>query len=294
MYCNKCGNLVDDSKPRCSICGTAVNIPIYKVVILNNITGNLDALRATAELTSMSLMEVKEKLKSNSGVIKEKLTYSDAAVLNAELAKKGISSQILPPLSRKENTETKAAPVKIESNEECRKVNDKSEDDGTKKETRLLITRFVLLAVALLIIFLISKNLSSFIDGLKNGYETEFLEDAYVSMVQEVCPYQNGRSYAKAFSDKFDYNYWSAFEYNDMVIVQIVSGYSDIDEELTTQLSVRSIPGTDQYEITPYAMALSGQQSMSTAEMTLVLGGIFDGEAINALGELFLYDLLLG
>lgn len=297
MYCNKCGNFVDDSKPRCNICGTAVNIPIYKVVILNNITGNLDALRATAELTSMSLMEVKEKLKSDSGVIKEKLMYSEAAILNAELAKKGISSQILPPLSRKENTETtKATPVKIESNEESIKVNEKSEDNSNenKKETRLHIIKFALQAVSFLAVLFIIINLNGFVDKLKNGYETEFSEVAYMSMVQEVCPYQNGRSYAKAFSDEFDYNYWSAFEYNDNVIVQVVSGYLDIDEELTTQFLVTPIIGTEQYEIVPYAMWLTGQQKMGEVEMALVLGAIFEGEAVNAIGELLLYGLLLG
>lgn len=108
----------------------------------------------------------------------------------------------------------------------------------------------------------------------------------YIEMVQTLKPFDD-TSYSEAFEGEFDNNEWSYFKSNEKHIVQVISSYDDMDEEMITQFLLTP-QGNDQFYIEPYAMSLSGQ-NMSSFEMQAVLAAIFDEETINALGELFFY-----
>ena len=108
----------------------------------------------------------------------------------------------------------------------------------------------------------------------------------YIEMVQTLKPFNN-TTYYEAFEGEFDNNEWSYFKSNEKHIVQVVSSYNDIDEEMITQFLLTP-QGDDQFYIEPYAVNVAGR-NLNTLEKTMVISRLFEGDLSEAIFEALLY-----
>ena len=108
----------------------------------------------------------------------------------------------------------------------------------------------------------------------------------YIEMVQTLKPFDN-TSYYEAFEDEFDNNEWSYFEANGKQIVQVISTYNDIDDEMITQFLLTP-QGNDQFYIEPYAVNVSGV-NLSYIERNMAIAALFEGDLSQVLIESLLY-----
>lgn len=303
MYCKKCGNFTGDSASNCEFCNNAVESPIYKINVLDDLSHNLNAIRVIMESAQLSPAEVKEKFKEEPYVIKENLTFSEASAIYVNLSSKGIKSKINSPNQKivkgignnTKNDNSESAEHKDKNGDAVYKEKNKDTDHSIQ-ETWSTIVKIILVVCVALTIYFVNIEFDDFMYKLKTGdfsapSITEYEDTTYINMVKTLCPYTSGRSYGDAFSEEFDVNSWSYFESGNKQVVQVTSSYNDIDDTLITQFLITPTSEIGQFEIVPYAMSLSGQ-NMSSIEMQAVLAAIFDGETIGVLGDLLLYGSL--
>ena len=158
------------------------------------------------------------------------------------------------------------------------------DDDDDEKSSPLGIVKTIGKIAVAIVLFICIIN-----PGFLGELVSKFVNQSgsvYVEMVQTLQPLDN-TTYYDAFEGEFDNNEWSYFKSGEKHIVQVVSSYDDIDEEMITQFLLTP-QGNDQFYIEVYAINVAGR-NLSSVECTLVIAELFEGDVSEAIFEALLY-----
>lgn len=272
----------------------ASNTVGYTVVLHSVGADEIEVIRKIRELVGYDLNRIKEMLNNIPCNVVKKVTKEYADEIKTALEKAGAVVEIQE--------------VEIKHNEPSAKENEANqilevlEDGSVKKEGGFFTTIGkgikaitsaigVILLIIGIILFANGKMDLIISDFLASDFGRDYIDsNPYIEMVQSSKPYDN-TSYGEAFANEFDSNEWSYFKSDGLRIVQVVSAYNDIDDKMITQFLLTP-QENDLFYIEPYAVNVSGK-NLSDVEINMVIAAIFEGEFLNAIGELIFYSSLI-
>ena len=303
MICKNCGSSVDEIGSQCPKCGIKFIRETHRVVVEKANAESLDVLRIIMQTVNCSPSDAKILLNNIPFTIKETESLDEAAEIKNKLESAGINvsiQSIKKTINIQKNypNENKNIYQTTTSNNKNKieKQNKEIEITEQKTEKKNLFKTFwntikFLIAVVVICVFIFGKPHVIGADFLAFLNGDDHIDNPYLEMVLNHRPFNDGSSYYGAFAATFDRNEWHYFKADGKRIVQVTSYYADIDDKMITQFLVTPTEEGNEFLIEPYAMRLSGQD-LSKTEMNIVLGAVFSGDILEALGELIFYESL--
>lgn len=250
-------------------------------VVLTNVGyDEVELIRLLRTITGKSLDEIKNTIARLPVTICENLHKSEAKKIRNKLSSIGASVDIIYKETHKGQASQNITKTPTDDNEGCL--------TKLKKISKpVFIAIDIVIVVALIYFFCSGKSSIIINDFLASDFGRDFVDyNPYIQMVQSLKPYDN-TSYGEAFSDEFDNNEWSYFKTDGMRIVQVVSTYNDINDEMITQFLLTP-QEDDKFLIEPYAVNVSGV-NLSNIERNMIIAALFKGDLSQVLFETLLY-----
>ena len=261
-------------------------------VVLSNVGyEEVDLIRMLRKVTGKNLEEIKSIISSLPVAICKNISTKEAEKIKNQLSTIGASVKIIStkkPLSNNTNGVSKQAVAT---------ANTTNNKDGCLTKIKkffkpVFIAIDIVIVVALIYFFCSGKSSIIINDFLASDFGRDFVDyNPYIQMVQDAKPTDYNTTYKEAYSRTFDSSEWEYFKSDEKRVVQVVSTYEGIDDELITQFLLTPTDENGQFWIEVYAMRVSGQD-LNKYEMGIVMAAIFENEVLGALQELFLYGTL--
>lgn len=261
-------------------------------VVLTNVGyEEVDLIRMLRKVTGKNLEEIKSIISSLPVAICKNISKNEAEKIKNQLSAIGASVKIIAikkPLSNNINGVSKQAVAT---------ANATNNKDGCLTKIKkifkpVFIAIDIVIVVALICFFCSGKSSIIINDFLASDFGRDFVDyNPYIQMVQDAKPTDYNTTYKEAYSRTFDSSEWEYFKSDEKRVVQVVSTYEGIDDELITQFLLTPTDENGQFWIEVYAMRVSGQD-LNKYEMGIVMAAIFENEVLGALQELFLYGTL--
>lgn len=255
-------------------------------VVLTNVGyDDVELIRLLRTITGKSLDEIKNTIARLPVTICENLHKSEAKKIRNKLSSIGASADIIYKETHKGQASQNITKTPTYDNEGCL--------TKLKKISKpVFIAIDIVIVVALIYFFCSGKSSIIINDFLASDFGRDFVDyNPYIQMVQDAKPTDYNTTYKEAYSRTFDSSEWEYFKSDEKRVVQVVSTYEGIDDELITQFLLTPTDENGQFWIEVYAMRVSGQD-LNKYEMGIVMAAIFENEVLGALQELFLYGTL--
>ena len=304
MICKNCGSSVDETYSYCPKCGIKNIRETYKVVVEKANAESLDVLRIIMQTLNCSPSDAKILINNIPFTIKETENLEEATEIKNKLESTGINASIQnvkktitlqtnhQTNENKNVYQTSGSSNKPKIKEQSKKIEVPEQKTEKKNPFKTFWNTIeILIAAVVICVFIFGKPYVIGADFLAFLTGDDYTDNPYLEMVLNHRPFNNGSTYYGAFTTTFDRNEWHYFKADGKRIVQVTSYYADIDEEMITQFLVTPSENGKEFLIEPYAMRLSGQD-LSRNEMNIVLGAVFSGDILEALGELIFYESL--
>lgn len=255
----------------------------FEIILINNSENRTDTLRAIRGMTGEPLEEIKKKTDILPAVIHTVFVEKDACQIRSRFQAIGAEVKI-----EGKSFEQQDSQKNIDNKATSNDSDFKTDWNEFKKTAKITFNVLKVIAVIAVIWLLATGKFSVIIsDFLSSDFGKDYIDNnPYIEMVQSLKPYDN-TSYGKAFSDEFDNNEWSYFKSDGMRIVQVVSTYNDINDEMITQFLLTP-QEDDKFLIEPYAVNVSGV-NLSNIERNMVIAALFKGDLFQVLFESLLY-----